>query len=89
LHQRLRFGADFEPELQRLALEWRRHWQDDIGQLRGRVHEQIGMHVEVERLQRLPAAQGIGTSQQHIRTEPHQPAHGVGVLVENRAIELF
>ena len=52
----LRRQADFEPDLQRLALEGRRDWKYHIGQFRGRVHEEVGVGVELERRERLPSA---------------------------------
>ena len=48
LDEGLRRLAALEPDLQCLGLERRRHRQHDVGELGGRVHEQVGVHEEVE-----------------------------------------
>ena len=56
----LRLGADLEADLETLPFERRGDGQHDIGQLRGRVHEQVGMHHEVEARQSIAPAQRVG-----------------------------
>src|SRR5712691_13137365 len=53
LHQRLRLRTHLEANLERLALEGAGNREHDVGQLGCRVHEQVGMDVEVERRQSL------------------------------------
>ena len=85
-------GADLEADLQPLALEGRGDRQHDIGQFGGRVHEQIGMGVEVQ-LPRAPRARAaVGMGQQHVGAEadqrrapgracpPGSPGRGRGVV---------
>ena len=55
----------------------------------GRVHEQVGMGVEVQRRERPPAPHRIGEGQQDIGAEPDQAADGVGRAVQDRAIEIL
>ena len=56
LHQRLGLLGDLEADLQPLRLEGARHREHDVGLFGGRAHEQVEVHVEVERLQRVAAA---------------------------------
>ena len=60
LHERLGLLADLEPDPQPLDLERGRDGQDDIGQIRRRAQEHVGVDREVERRQRVPAAGAIG-----------------------------
>ena len=88
LDQRLRLRADLEADLQRLALEGRGDRQHHVGQLGGRVHEQIGMGVEVQRLERLAPVSAVGMGQQHVGAEADHGAHGVGRPLQNRPVEI-
>ena len=46
------------------SLEGGRDGQHDVGQLGRRVHEQVGVDVEVERRQRFPSPSGIGMGEE-------------------------
>ena len=88
LDQRLRLLADLEADLQPLALEGRGDRQHHIGQLGGGVHEQVGMRVEVQRLERLAPMPAVGMGQQHVRAEADHGADGVRRPLENRPVEI-
>ena len=62
--------------------------QHDVGQLGGRVHEQVGVDIEVERRQRLAPAPAVGVGEEQIGAEADQAAHRVGLLLQNGAVEL-
>ena len=89
LHQRLGLGADLEAEAQRLPLEAGGDRQHDVGELGRRVHEQVGVNVEIQRRERAPPAQRVGKCEQQVRAEPHEPAHGVGFALQHRAVEIL
>ena len=89
LHQRLGLGADLEAEAQRLPLEAGGDRQHDVGELGCRVHEQVGVNVEIQRRERAPPAQRVGKCEQQVRAEPHEPAHGVGFALQHRAVEIL
>ena len=88
LNERLRRGAHLEAELEGFALERRRDGQHDVGELRGRIHEDVGVDVKVERRQRGAPTGDVGMRDQKVRAEADQSAHGVRLFVEDRAIEL-
>ena len=62
--------------------------QHDVGELGRRVHEQVGMGVEIQRRQRLAPAPAVGMGQQHVGAEADQAAHGVRLALQDRAIEI-
>jgi hypothetical protein len=64
LHQGLSLGADLEAEAQRLALEAGGDRQHDVSELRRRVHEQVGVHVKVQRGERPPPPHRVGKREQ-------------------------
>jgi hypothetical protein len=88
LDQELRLGADLEAHLERLALEARRDGQHDIGQLRCGIHEQVGMGVKFQCLERLAPSSAIGVRQQHIGAEADGGAHRMRFLFANGAVEI-
>ncbi len=88
LHQRLGLGADLEAEAQRLPLEAGGDRQHDVGEFGRRVHEQVGVNVEIQCRERAPPAQRVGKCEQQVRAEPDQPAHGVGFALQHRAVEI-
>jgi hypothetical protein len=49
LDQRLRLGANVESDLQCLPLERGRDWKYHVSEFRRRVHEHVGVGVEVQR----------------------------------------
>ena len=53
--------------------------QHDVGQLGRRVHEQVGMDIEVQRRQRLPPPPAVGVGEEQVGAEADQPAHRVGL----------
>ena len=65
------------------------HGKDDIGQLGRGVHEEVGMDVEVQRLQRLAAPDPVGVGHQQIGAEPHQSADRVRSVLENGLVQLI
>ena len=76
LHQGLGLGTDLEPEAQRLALEAGGDRQHDVGEFRGRVHEQVGVHVEVQRRECLPPAHRVGEASSRLEPKPTSPRTG-------------
>ena len=88
LHERLRRRAHLEPDLEALPLERARDGQHDVRQLGGRVHEQVGMDVEVERGKRLAPTTHVGMGEEQVRAEPDQPADRVGPLLQDCAVHL-
>ena len=78
LDQRLRLRAHLEADSEGLGLERAGDWKHDIGQLGGRVHEQIGVDVEVQSRQGFAPTPAIGVREQQVGAESHQSAHPVG-----------
>jgi hypothetical protein len=62
--------------------------QHDVGQLRGGTHEEIRVHVEVERGERLAAAADVRVRHEEVGAEAHHAAHGVGPLLEHCGVDL-
>ncbi len=88
LNPRLRFGADFEADLQCLVLERRGGRQDDVRQLGRGIHEQVGMRVEFQRCQGLASPANLGVRQEKVGPEAEQAANRIGLLFEDGAIEV-
>jgi len=88
LDQRLRLGTDLETDLQALALESRGDRQHHVGQFCGGVHEQIGMRIKFQRLERLAPESAVGMSKQHVRPKADHHADRVGRPLENGLIEI-
>ncbi|CFP07997.1 Uncharacterised protein [Bordetella pertussis] len=85
LHGRLR---DLETQLQRFALPGHVGRQDDVRVHGGRVHAHVDVHVEVQGLQRLQIAGGLGLRDQQVRPEADQRAHRIGVLLQDGPAEV-
>jgi hypothetical protein len=60
LHQRLRLLTHLEANLECLTFEGAGNRQHHVGQFGGRVHEEVGVDIEVERRQGLAPAPAIG-----------------------------
>ena len=88
LHERLRVGAHLEADLEPFPLEGSRDGQDDIGQLGRGVHEEIGVDVEVQRGQRLAAADDVGVGEEQVGAEADEPAHGVWLARQNGTVQI-
>ena len=76
LHQRLGLGADLEAKAQRLPLEAGGDRQHNVGELGCRVHEQIGVNVEIQRRECSPPAEGVGKCEQQFEPNPTNPRIG-------------
>ena len=88
LREGARIGADLEVRAKPLALERRVDRQHDVGERGGRRHEHVHMHREVERLQHRLAARRIGVAYQDVGAEAHHALDGIGLALEDRAVEV-
>ena len=89
LDERLRLRARLEADLERLPLEGGGDGQDDVGQLGGGVHEEVGVDIEVERRQRRATTEAVRVGEEEIGAEADQAAHGVGLPLQNGAVDLI
>ena len=87
LDQTLRGLRTLEAYTQRLPLPGRIDRQEDIGISRGRRHDDIGLHMEVQTGKRLRAARSVRVVDKKIAPEPEQASDGVRIAVQDGVVE--
>ena len=85
----LRLLADLEPDPQRLGLERARHGQHDVGQVGGRAREDVGVHEEVERCERVPDPRAVPVRHDQVGAEVDEGPCPVGLVLEGGGVEVL
>ena len=88
LHAAQAVEAAVEAGAQAFALPRGGDGQHDVGIARGGVEEEIGVDVEVERLQRRFGLRGVGLRDEQVGAERDQHAHGIGLALEHGAVDV-
>jgi len=88
IDRRLRIRAHLEPDSQRFALEGAGNREHDIGQLGGRIHEEVGMNVEVERRERRASSPDVGVGEEEVGAEADDAAHRERPPLQDTAVYL-
>ena len=77
-----------KPIFSAFAFEGRGDRQYNVGQLGGRVHEEIGVGVEFQCLESLAPVPAVGMRQQHVGAEADHGAHRIGLPLKNGLVEI-
>ena len=73
LEMRLRRLAYLEADAERLGLEGAGDGEDDVGELCGRAHEQIGMDYELQGPERIAGTGAVGMRHDEVGAKPTRP----------------